>query len=219
MFRYSKHEHNLALLAMGQIKIGTLHDFRNSEHKLGITDADEGKKSVSIEVDDLTISGPPDDPSRKKMKDISNNLMGGSFNIGDGCRLKGVRLTREIECKNCYILCTSEKLSTNTMAECGDADSCVEIVDIDAFYKVLTETLNSIVGAVRFRGIHKVIYQPRKEEWNGEDLGESPVLVKDRSFSKQHEIRAVWELLSDRSINPVTLSNFRLGSFCKLREL
>jgi len=219
MFKYAKHKYNQRLLAMGTIRVGTLHDFRSSEHKLGITDAEEGKKSVSIEVDDLTISGPPDDPSRKKMKDISNNLMGGRFNIGDGCRLVGVRLTNEIECKNCYILCTSEKLSTNTMAECGGADSCVEIVDIDAFYKVLTETLNSVVGPVRFRGIHKVIYQPRKEEWNGKDLGGSPVLIKDRSFSKQHETRAVWEPLSDRLIDPVTLSNFRLGSFCKLRKL
>lgn len=50
MYRYSKKEYNEKLLKIGEIRIGTLHDFRNKEHKIGISDNQEGKKQFYCQL-------------------------------------------------------------------------------------------------------------------------------------------------------------------------
>ena len=56
-FRYGKHKCVDSLLSDGNIRIGTLSDFRNEEHKDGITDKMEGRKTVSHEIQNA-IFGP-----------------------------------------------------------------------------------------------------------------------------------------------------------------
>ncbi len=48
MYRYTNSCYNKLLLNMGCIRVGTLHDFRKSEHKKGIADPQEGKKKYFI---------------------------------------------------------------------------------------------------------------------------------------------------------------------------
>jgi len=101
------------------------------------------------------------------------------------------------------------------MREFEGADSCYEISDPNKFYRVLTETLNSIVPVV-FRGFHEVIYQARKEQWNGRDWGHHPALIKETKFSNQSEIRAIWQPRSGQPIQPIIIANYRLIEACRL---
>lgn len=50
MYRYSLQKFNSSLLNMGEIRIGTLHDFRRTEHTQGIADPKEGKKKISHNI-------------------------------------------------------------------------------------------------------------------------------------------------------------------------
>jgi hypothetical protein len=104
--------------------------------------------------------------------------------------------------------------SKETMSQFEGADSCAEVVEIESFYRVLTDTLNSLAPVI-FRGIHEVIYQNREEYWNGQNWGRHPAMIKETKFKKQGELRAIWEPQSNQLISPVILGNYRLGAFCR----
>jgi len=55
MYRYSNSKFSNILTVLGGIRVGTLHDFRNSEHKKGIADPLEGKKTVVHRIMNETI--------------------------------------------------------------------------------------------------------------------------------------------------------------------
>jgi hypothetical protein len=101
------------------------------------------------------------------------------------------------------------------MKQFDGADSCLEIIDVNNFYQMLTATLNSRIS-VEFKGIHEVKYQNRSESWNGQDWGLHPALIKEPVFEPQAELRAIWQPISNKSIDPVIIGNYRLGSFCRI---
>jgi hypothetical protein len=88
-------------------------------------------------------------------------------------KIEGLKIARAFDEPDCFILCTSKVFSKDTMLEFEGADTCYEILNPSLFYSVLTETLNSFIPVV-FRGVHEVIYQDRKEKWNGKDWGIIP---------------------------------------------
>lgn len=88
-------------------------------------------------------------------------------------KIEGLTIARAFDEPDCFILCTSKVFSKDTMLEFEGADTCYEILNPSLFYSVLTETLNSFIPVV-FRGVHEVIYQDRKEKWNGKDWGIIP---------------------------------------------
>lgn len=215
MYRYSSQRHNSSLLAMGVIRVGTLHDFRSMENKKGIADPQEGKKIVSHRIDQLHIADT-EDPNIKSNIDIraleafQAVKMSNSKNI----TFHNVTVSRRFDEPDCFILCTSKICSKETMSQFEGADSCVEVVEIESFYRVLTDTLNSITPVI-FRGIHEVIYQNREEDWNGQNWGHHPAMIKETKFNKQSELRAIWQLRFNHQISPVVLGNYKLGAYCR----
>jgi hypothetical protein len=135
---------------------------------------------------------------------------------GGKADLSFVDIQKNFDHRNCFILCSAKECSQKTMSQFEGANSCVEIFDNKTFYNLLTETLNRYTS-VRYCGIFQVKYQSRQEKWNGTDWGEHPALIKEPTFSKQTELRAVWEPTDDRAIEPIILSNFKLGAYCRWR--
>lgn len=217
MYRYSPQKYNSELLTMGVIRVGTLHDFRCTEHNKGISDPQEGKKMVSHRINQFHVSnaGDPNIKSNIHVRameafqavKLSNSK--NSDNTFENCTFK-----RSFDIPDCFILCTSKICSRKTMSQFEGADSCVEVVDIGSFYKVLTDTLNSITPVI-FRGIHEVIYQNKEEPWNGENWGRHPAVIKETDFKEQGELRAIWQPIGNKHIAPLILFNPRLGEFCR----
>jgi hypothetical protein len=56
MYKFIKSEFASLMYLYGYIRIGTLHDFRRTEHAKGISDPKEGKKSISHVIDKLAIN-------------------------------------------------------------------------------------------------------------------------------------------------------------------
>ena len=172
MFKYSERKFIQALLSMGSVRVGTLYDFRRTEHAQGVSDPQEGKKIVKHELGEHFHVSGSEDPN---FKTLSNFL-----NID---RMRDVNfyncaVSKEFDHPNLFIFCTSKVRSRTTMREFEKAEACVEIIDTQGFYDELTITLNSIIP-VTFRGVFEVLYQSRQEEWNEKDWGQSPALIKD----------------------------------------
>ena len=215
MYRYSKRQFSKLLLEKGNIRIGTLHDFRRSEHKRGISDPQEGKKEVShrvrdLHIDDLgnVLSGTSKDADALKAFGLVRRGPGAGTTI-----VRGAIGIHTFDQADCFVLCTSKTLSREIMLEFEGADSCVRIVDIANFYNRLTVLLQRVVP-VTFRGIHEIRYQDRREAWNGRDWGFHPALIKEVQFKKQSEIRAIWAPAGNRQIEPVIVEDPWLRTCC-----
>lgn len=209
MFRYSANKYSKALLKMGSIRIGTLHDFRKSEHKRGIADPQEGKKEVSHHIDHTVLNGGNSIHNRaaKEFRAIS-------VGSGSSAVLENVVFSRRFNEPNCFVMCASKTNSKNVMKEFEGADSCIEIVNQSLFFELLTKSLNSIIPVI-FRGVYKVTYQNRKETWNEIDWGSHPALIKEPEFSVQDEVRAIWQPRRTAPIEPINLCAYKLGTLCR----
>lgn len=212
MYRYSARQFNELLCIMGCIRIGTLHDFRKSEHKRGIADAKEGKKNVSHIVNHARIDGS----SNQEHLDVRAVKEFGVVKVegGGSVILENCILSKSFDEPDCFILCTSKAKSKKTMQQFEGADSCLQIFNPELFYQLLTETLNSITP-VDFRGVHEVIYQGKEEVWNGRDWGHHPALIKEPEFRPQEELRAIWQPRFKQGIAPQKLCNYKLGTCCR----
>lgn len=201
---------------MGCLRIGTLRDFRNSEHKQGIADPMEGKKHVSHHIRKLTIQ-KGNDPTFLPNNDYKALS---AFNIinTDHCNnisFKNVSLGRHIESKDLFIYCLSREMSARLLAEFEGSDSIVQIINPECYFRSVTMSLNCIYP-VRFCGVHEVIYTKRRELFNGVDFGVNPELIKEQKFTRQSELRAIWEPLEAGDISPTVIGNCLVPQFCKL---
>lgn len=213
MFKYAPDKYSHQFLSLGTVRIGTLHDYRRSEHKLGIADPQEGKKLVQHVIkqgkfngNDLTAASSPD---ARALRDFR------IFKLGAGCdvTIENVTMGMSFDSPDCYILCLSNSCSLATMGEFQGADSCVRIKDIGGFFDRLTTTLAGIFP-VEFLGVRQVTYALREEAWNGTDWGLDPVLLKDPIFEKQFEYRAIW-IAKQRGValRPIVLTDNGLVGF------
>ncbi|MGZ8227366.1 MAG: hypothetical protein ACXWT3_12130, partial [Methylococcaceae bacterium] len=214
MYRYSIRKHNKATVNRGEIRIGTLYDFRNTEHGKGIKDPLEGKKTVSITIEN-TDSKSVDDMVRDNKPLLDK--FGCSLSMGGTGSIGSVKSSKLINSPDCFILCTSKYKSLQTMEQFECANSCLEIVNIHLFYDCLTTALIDKTGVkLEFKGIYEVTYKNREEEWNGNDFGINPIFIKAEDSMQQGELRAIWQPLRDVKIKPIVITNKRIAKHCKL---
>ncbi|MDN7143802.1 hypothetical protein KC131_24450 [Pseudomonas sp. JQ170] len=209
-FRYSADKYNRSLLNLGNIRIGTLHNFRKAEHKKGIADGKEGKKSVShfIESDIVRGDGSRRSPAVEAFQ-IAEAKRGA---VGE---LEGVTVRKSFDVSDRFVHCISAGYSLDVLREFDGANSCVEISDIKRFYERLTESLN-YVTPVQLEYLGPVLYADREEIWNGRDWGVNPAVIKEKHFSPQLEVRAIWRPKLRVPIEPIFLYDVGLVKFCRL---
>jgi len=212
MYRYAKKKYNDSLFVMGGIRIGTLHDFRKTEHKTGISDPKEGTKTVSHHIKHLHIENSSD-TSRNNKKDIDSLSAFNAISLGENSKnitLSNVLVSKTFNEPDVFILCLSKHLSKKTMNQFEDADSCIKVINENSFYQLISETINSITPVV-FHGVHEVIYQDREEQWDGSTWGRHPSMIKEEQFSPQGELRAIWQPRGNFEIKPIIINNYRIG--------
>ena len=223
LYRHSSIEINKKLLSLGVVRIGTLYDFRNTEHGKGIADETEGKKTLTraIQQEDI-LKGKRfaiDDPDGNEMEVfICQDSIGLGYGICRGINsnfnINSATMSHGINSKDLFIYCLSSSQSVKTMALFSGANSCVEITQLSGFFTVLTEAISNIVP-VTFLGYQAVAYTDREETWDGKDTGINPALIKPKSYAKQYEFRAVWKPHADIEINPMIICDHRLVQFCR----
>lgn len=211
MYRYSPKMFNASLSFMGIIRIGTLHDFKKTEHKAGISDPKEGTKTVSHHIDHLQVEDSSD-TSKNNKKDIDSLSAFNAISLGENSKnitISNVSLSKNFNEENVFILCMSKYQSKKTMYQFEGADSCIEITNESLFFQLITETINSITPVI-FHGVHEVIYQNREEQWDGLTWGRNPAIIKERKFSPQGELRAIWKPRNNSEIQPLIIGNYKI---------
>ncbi|ENM5895605.1 hypothetical protein NTH50_003780 [Vibrio mimicus] len=209
MYRYSNSQFSHLLTVFGGVRVGTLHDFRKSEHKKGIADPKEGKKRVEHRIDKETVVlGDPTSKSARASEVF--NAVGGNGVVS----FENVVFSKEFDSRDFFILCSSYEKSISVMNEFEGADTCVQIQDPFKFYNELTVLLNSVTPVV-FLGVHQVTYKDRIEQWNGTSWGADPTLIKEPEFVSQKEVRAIWAPKFNQPIEPQILASIKLGQACR----
>ena len=207
MIKYAPSRYVHLLHSLGCTRVGTLYDFRRTEHQRGISDPQEGKKQVHYSTqpfyarstNDPEVQGHPDFRALEEFGAIHFDNCAHVY-IGD------VHLSREFDVPDCFIYCVSQNVVDDLYTEFGDADCRVAIQNSKQFFRLLTIALHSI-RPVRFKGLFGVQYRLREEAWNGKDWGAHPCLIKEPQYLHQAEARAIWEPIGPGPISPVVVGH------------
>lgn len=220
MYKFSSIKYNEQLFKIGILRIGTLYDFRNQEHKKGILDRDEGKKTIVHNVQNIDITDSKN--LTKEEKDIKEAWeKQGSIKIEEGGRIiaNNIISNKNINSKNYFIYCTSSSLDARKKFRETEYDSCYEISSPTKFFNEITNMLNRITP-VKFLGYHNVHYKERKEKYEKNGNNIPPFLIKELEYKGQFEIRAIWEpIYNGIEIKPILLSSYKLGKYMKYIKL
>ena len=214
LYKYAPQRYNDSLISLGNLRVGTLHDFRNTEHRKGVGDASEGKKDVTYTIDKLDEVGIRGEHAH------AMKMFGAIYcDETSSVNADGLKMGQSFDSPDRYVLCLSYERSSNVMASLDGADSCLELVDPDGFINRLTKTLNSIAAVELVSRFQVVTYQARVEVWNRSDWGNDPVYIKGVEYKQQKEVRAVWVPKYKGAITPVNLNDIELVNFFKFVDV
>jgi hypothetical protein len=185
------------------MRIGTLHDFRRVEHRLGVSDPTEGTKTIKARLSQNIETS--ENAEKEAFRKFSGLTVTEKITIGAGVTLEAGQTSPDF-----FLLCFSSELSKAVQRKFDGADACAEIVDSSKFFERVMRALSAFVP-VTFQGVHTINYAQRVEERTLERLGQledggiHPALIKEREFKAQKELRAVWVPNSTSSIKPTML--------------
>ena len=214
MFKYSKKAHIDKLLNKGIIRIGTLHEYRDSKYEEGIQDNKEGLKNVNVSVKRLDLASR--DPATRR---VLNNYLGGRI-FGEGVLIMegdSPMFTKEVSSDNHLVFCASFE-HTPLVLEKFKYDAGVNITHPDNFIKLISTKLKQTHNA-KLVYFDKIEYKKKEEEWNHVNYGQNPMFFKDESFSYQNEIRAIWNIPNHTELKPQILRIPELKEYCELIDL
>ncbi|EOX3942302.1 hypothetical protein ACPHXT_000724 [Vibrio alginolyticus] len=228
--KYVKEIHFDSLIENGSIKIGTLNDYKESEHGQMVTDQMEGVTRFSGLYENIT-------PNTIKSNSVLSRLIGldreeqvKTEDPAKAEKLPGVpRLNLKVTnynviSPNYYIFSFSKIYSQEDHQEWDDKqgyNAAYSIVCPNTFFRKITKQLNSITP-VKFLGLFEVHYYDENRGMDFFDpLHHQPgfCLKGYDDFSSQKEVRAVWEPLKNIEISPLVLEVVNLGHCIELKTI
>jgi hypothetical protein len=204
-YKYGEGQWIDALTEAGSVRIGTLWDFRRIEHKAGIADPDEGKKSVFHPM------------QREMLRAGSPTAAFFGFNIDPGvaATFTNCSFEREEGSPDLFIYCLATRFARSVRRQFPDADACAGVMSLGGFVAALTMELHKRVP-VRHLVTSRVVYEERKQFWRGIHPSAHPALIKAPSFRPQAELRIIWApLASNASIQPMNIERSDAFKHCR----
>lgn len=194
-------------LAAGELRVGTLYDFRRVEDYGDETgDAGEGTKQVYSDQRHVTESTIPAFLQQK-------------IRVGPGNRLDIVidgdgELSAEFQDPDLYIFCVSMDFNRDRMRRLGH-DACVVIEDA-SFFQHLHNAMKPYI-APDSRGVLRDVLYGSRRHFHTEDPSLPMAVVKPERFKYQNEARALWLPHFDRPIEPFIYVHVPLAiSSCRI---
>ncbi|MEM5435223.1 hypothetical protein [Paraburkholderia diazotrophica] len=214
LYKYLPRRYAESLVGVGNTQIGTLHDFRRLELGPGIADANEGRKELRASfVEAETFAHGT--PSGEALNELGVIKVTGGASV----TFSDVTIVRGIDHPNAYIWCCSTDMSEEAMSGLDGADTCVEIFDVDGFFKALHAAVSSLT-AVQLIGVAPVTYSTRSEEWSRQNLGLHAAYLKGIEYKRQGEVRAVWTVDNDpTTLQPLIIPESNIGKYCHIVDI
>ena len=195
------------LVHLGNLKIGTLFDYKNiEEFGSEIGDQDEG---ISIEFSH---------DKEAKTGDKLNPLESAAIKAGPGMIVMGNYIERRHLSPNLYLFCASLSYDISILKKLnkdypGDKyDACVRITNLKSF---IEEVSTALSDKGLFIGCSKCAYIDRKFHYT--ENRPHPATIKDPRYSYQKEVRLIWEPKDKKShIEPEYLTITNIKKNCSL---
>jgi hypothetical protein len=192
LYKHMEERFALKLLRKGELRVGTLFNFRKEEeHGSVIGDSEEGRYRLFVDV--ANGSDLPT-PFREK-----------TARVLDGAQIYNINL--EAQSEDCHVLCFS--LSADPRATTIDYDVSLEIVDFKALSWTVAQLLKERYGQNCQMKAATCHYLPREthhsqfEDWD-------PTFVKPLEYQSQQEFRAAF-CLGSADVAPINLRDARLA--------
>lgn len=206
-YKIMQAERAQALIEKGELRIGTLYDFRKiEEHGKVVGDRLEGIKGYHRTINE-TITPETEwyDPLVNRMINISPDSK--ATVIIDNCKI----VEKEIHSKDCYVFCMTAVPQFDALE--GYGDTCVEILDIWSFLCAISQKLGD---KAELDGYYYCVYGPRFTE-TGTENNVHPALIKYHSRKEEKEVRALWRT-NEEAIEPEILQIDGIGQYCRIIE-
>lgn len=192
LYKFLKSEYADNLFNNGELRIGTLYDFRNHEaygNKRG--DKDEGQKAIYENVNTLVESAENNtlSPFVKQVFSIKQ----GVTNI----RIENITVSQPLNSADCYIYCMSYEFNENLYEE-FQADVCIEIKSPYKFIGAISKCFKNS----DFIKLSKIIYTQRNQPYGQHDEYHAAT-IKSENYKPQKEVRSIWVPRYKNSIEPL----------------
>ena len=196
LYKYLKKEYVDRLFSDGELRIGTLYEFRNQELDQFRGDKDEGKKEIYDHVKDITIT----DPSKNNPL---NSFVQQYINIEDSAknfRISNCTFSQSLNSPNFYIYCMSKCFDTHLFDK-FETDVCVKIKSPYKFIKCISKNFRNIAS---FVSLSPVMYGSRNQPYDRHDKYHASI-IKTVEYKKQKEVRAIWVPINESEVNSMII--------------
>ncbi len=207
IYKYLPKQYAQSLTCDGNIKIGTLYDYRNTE---------EYGREIGDENEGISIEYSHD--KEAKRGDNLNPLESTAFQVGPGMTLIGNYIERKHVSPNLYLYCASSIYDIAILNRLNEDfpennyDACVKISNLK---DVVEEISRALSGKALFAGCIPCSYRNRKFHYSESES--HPATIKDPEYSYQEEIRLIWEPKSGNiDVRPVYLTIKSISKNCSL---
>jgi len=214
LFKYCKQAHAKRMVKNGQVRIGTLHEYRNDDrYNEQIADAQEGRAVQFLQAErrtEIDLLAGTDAASA-----FARGVISGWDSLPEGSSVKLVLepasgLEHRFDFPDQYMYCATERADFGSMKSLG-YDTCVEISDAEAFFSLITWHLPSFTG----RYCAKPVTYAERRVCFVDRHADHPAFIKPASYEHQREFRMMWEPAT-RPISPFVVSVPGLGRYCRI---
>ena len=208
VYKYLPKEHAESMVCEGDIRIGTLYDYRRTE-SYGKEIGDENEETSTKYSHDQEIK------TGDQLNPFESEVITG---VGPGMTVFSNYIEKKYVSENLYLYRVSLVYDHNILNLLNDDfpdehyDTCVKIDNLKEFIGDISQALES---KAKFMGCLPCSYRQRKFHYSEEN--ESPAIIKDPKYSYQNELRFMWSSNnSNVKIEPVYLTVKNISGNCKL---
>jgi hypothetical protein len=203
IFKYMKPKWADKLCATGLIRIGTLYDYRRTEHLAAVADAGEGQ-------DPMVLSYTGVVPAAERQPGIIRQI----FSNAEGLQLDRVAFEAPRNSDDCYVLSVGLEYSDRTLAEFGGA--CVRIRGFSKFAGLIHKAIwKHHRGGILEQAFGMCAYREKGREYSEHDFNIHPAWIKNQDYAWQNEARVLWRMKDASALIPLNLTIPRLAKHCK----
>jgi hypothetical protein len=200
LYKFLKRDHALSLVHAGFFRIGTLRDYRRTEHyKSDVADPGEG---TAVLKESIRGYRP-----KEELGWAARQVF--SFGAGvQGGGLANLTVLNNVE-GDLYVYCLHDSNSRSCRAD-NEYDTCIEIRDSLGFASALSSSLR-----LDQIGIGCCRYDDREHEVQG--ATPPPVaLMKPKRFANQREWRFLWQTERRLPASPFLVMSRTAARFCRI---
>jgi hypothetical protein len=184
LYKAMERRYAQSLVEHGRIRIGTLNDYKRTEHlHEAISDNSEGKKTIRV---GLYSSDHPEDHSTHIEKLIGKKFKG----------FKGVYVTDSNFTEyapDCPVFCFAESVDGLRKHVDPQYDCLITFERVKEFSRIVCIALCALGLPIKRVICAPCVYRPRTMDSYG-DKNEHPAFIKDPKYSGQREVRLMWRL-------------------------